>query len=53
MRSRVFPYLTSSFPGRDRLIPHPEERVSGVSKDEARATASWFETGFALLTVKV
>jgi hypothetical protein len=33
--------------------PHPEERPFGrVSKDEARTVASWFETRFALLTMR-
>jgi hypothetical protein len=35
------------------LTPHPEEPRSGVSKDEAEVEASWFETRFALLTMRV
>jgi hypothetical protein len=43
------------------LNPHPEEAQSAVSRDEARTSpshggkrpASWFETRFALLTMRV
>jgi hypothetical protein len=34
------------------LSPHPEEPRSGVSKDVATVRASWFETRFALLTMR-
>src|SRR5215470_2487996 len=33
--------------------PHPEEPRSGVSKDAGPSVASWFETRFALLTMRV
>jgi enoyl-CoA hydratase/carnithine racemase len=32
--------------------PHPEEPQSGVTKDEGPSLASWFETRFALLTMR-
>src|SRR4051794_5096044 len=36
------------------VIPHPEERPLGrVLKDAGRSVASWFETRFALLTLRV
>ncbi len=39
---------------RDLPIPHPEESaLARASKDEAKVQASWFETRFALLTMRV
>jgi hypothetical protein len=35
------------------LFPHPEKPRSGVSKGEATDRASWFETRFALLAMRV
>jgi hypothetical protein len=41
-------------PPKQLSPPHPEERRSRVSKDEATARASWFETALTrLLTMKI
>jgi hypothetical protein len=53
------PTLNIVIPGRRASkeavsFPHPEEPQSGVSKDEAKIGASWFETREdALLTKRV
>src|SRR5882757_3686503 len=39
--------------GMNSPFPHPEEPQSGVSKDAGPSMASWFETRFALLTMRV